>query len=213
VADFIGLDEEIAGSVIAALRADAGKVPLDLSDAHELRLSDRERARTEAAVAEHAVTAFTRERATAGTALGDATRAVDVLAMQVLSHKAEALAERSALLKSEQWNIAATLNAYDRIASGAKQSLPHRVYTAINDAGAAGQRPSPDDLAQWSAALDALRADASAEPTITLSPAVVPPLSSPRISWGPPQPAPGRIDVPPVMDDGDPHNVQPEENC
>jgi hypothetical protein len=92
VAEFLTLDEEIAANTLEALRCDAGRLSPDLSEEMEQRLIERERARTEAAAADHAVKVALAERAEASAKAKDAAKAAKRVACAVLNTVAEAIA-------------------------------------------------------------------------------------------------------------------------
>jgi hypothetical protein len=92
LAEFATLDEEIAANTLEALRCDAGRLSPDLSEAMEQRLVAREKARTEAAAADHAEKVLLAERGEASAKAGDAAKAAKRVACAVLNTVAEGIA-------------------------------------------------------------------------------------------------------------------------
>jgi hypothetical protein len=208
LAEYAGIDD-----ALTVLRCDPDSADPSLPDDLAFRLGERERCRVELQTAEHACAVLTREMAGASAAAGDAARAVDHAIARVLGCKADDLAMRYALLKAQAWNVATALCAFDRVATAHKIGISPRVARAIGDV--AGQLMRPQNVAPWTMAMDALRADPMAEVTITLPAPEIAPLPPPQWSSGPPVPAPSKLPPrpqpppEPVLDDGD--QVEKEE--
>jgi hypothetical protein len=166
MASFASLDTEIAASVVEALRCDAGRLSPELSETHELRIADRERARTELVAAEAALIQFRAERAEASAACGDATRAAQVLAARVLSHLADRLAREHDDLIAQARLRRAALFGYERMTTATKVGISMQVRNVLGTD--AHEFARQHDSSAWWAAHTALLADPQA--TVTIEP-------------------------------------------
>jgi hypothetical protein len=87
LAEFLTLEGDIAANTLEALRCDASRLSPDLSEEMEQRLIERERTRTEAAAADHAVKVLLAERAEASAKAGDAAKTAKRVACAVLKQQ------------------------------------------------------------------------------------------------------------------------------
>jgi hypothetical protein len=187
VADFIGLDSELAEVTATALRDGADPA---LPDVLASKLTARDRARTELAAAESAAAALLAERTTAARAAGEATKAVDTLTVRILAFAAERIAQEAQNLQAEAQQRRRTLLGFDKLTANRPVHLPLAVR-AVLGATVDAREVMGADAGPWRRAMDALRANPMAV-AIELTPAAVPPLPVQ-------QPQPG--------DDGDPFLV------
>jgi hypothetical protein len=177
LAEYAGLSDAIAQSVIGALRCSPGVLNTDLSEEHEQALTDRTTAEAELDAAGTALNTFRSEWAEASQAAGDATRQVETLITKVLGHPAEQVAARYQELLAEIETVRNTLIAFDHFrtrrgasAIGAPIAV-QRVWSTLDPSVFARRQ----DLSAWNAAADALRADAYAE--VTIEPIAVQPAT------------------------------------
>jgi hypothetical protein len=208
VAQYLGLDDIIAAATVDALRSGAtGRA--ELSEKHELALTDRERARTEMQAAERAVATFRQERAAAAQAAGDAIKLVDLLVAKVLAFTAGSIADAARIKLAEVEAARRTLIAYDKMATPLRIPSPPAIYAVTGVADA--REVFISDVTPWTRAADALRADPHANVSVEIPPAIVQPIPGPMIHSGV-VPAPGRIErAAPTIDDGDQHYLPEEE--
>jgi hypothetical protein len=166
LAEFATLDDEIAANTLEALRCDAGRLSPDLSEEMELRIADREKARTELAAAEHAAAVLLTERAEASAAAGRAAEATDRVACAVLNSAAEGIAARFFASMREAERCVRTLAGFDMYATGRGVPLPGLVTEVLMAEPRDLRIPvrglgtvSPD---AWHRAGDRLKADTAA---------------------------------------------------
>jgi hypothetical protein len=201
VADFIGLDSELAEATAAALRDGADPA---LPDALASRLAARDRVRAELSAAEAATGTLLSERASAARAAGDAAKAVDTLTARLLSFAAERLAEEARALTAQAAQRRTALLGYDRLLANRLLPMPLSVRAVLGEV--TGRDTLAADAGPWRRASDALRDDPQAAIEVELPPAVLPPLPQ-RTAWVGPPIVHEPIQRPEPPDDGDPYLV------
>jgi hypothetical protein len=182
-ADYVDLDDAIAGAMVDALRCDAGRVSADMTEEHEVALSDRAMAQAELAAAESALTTFRAEYAQASKAQGDAVAAVEALIIRVLAYEAERLALHHEQALAMAVSLRPVLVGFDYFATPRRGvvtgPLLAKVWSGIDRSMFARQVAQPI-WTLWRNAADQLRADPHA--TITLALPEVAPVVSPLLA-------------------------------
>jgi hypothetical protein len=94
------------------------------------------------------------------------------------------LAEQAAERLAQAAAIASALAGLDRMAAPTRTALSGRTHAVLRDSGLAMNARVNPDMSTWQQAAEALRADPQAEVSITIPPAVVPPLPQPSSYYG-----------------------------
>jgi hypothetical protein len=164
----------------------------DLNEAKERRLIAREKARTEAAAAEHAAKVFLAERAEASAAAGRAKEATDRVLRAVLALTAETIAWEHEQLLAQAAVRRDALFGFNRFSANLIPALPPMTRKVLGNDMAQFARAR--DTSSWRSAADRLREDPQAPIEIALAkPAEVPtptatmfalaPRPSPHAVW------------------------------
>ena len=163
---FDGLEDQIAQETIAQL-VDADRSRIELTaDLHDC-IADRERARTAhvAALRAFEVLAAALVKARGGQA--EAAALVDRLVAGVLAFEAARIADRHQRLMEEVAKAKDVLHAFDHYASNKHVSLPVTVRSVLGmDMSALAKQR---DLTPWIEAAAQLRADPTAEVSVTVN--------------------------------------------
>ena len=166
LAEFATLDEEIAANTLEALRCDAGRLSPDLSEEMELRIADREKARTEAAAAEHAAAVLLAERAEASSAAGETAKAVERVMCAVLNSTAEGIAVHFFASMREAERCMRSLAGFGKFVTGRSGMLPGLVRDVLlaepRDMRVPVSALGGVDTSAWLRAGDRLKADVEA---------------------------------------------------
>jgi hypothetical protein len=209
LASLIDVDAALTAHALAAARCGAvdDVMPEDLRE----RLAARSAADAAHRACCDASTILRRSLAEASSAHGAAVTRTEQLALAVISVAvADKWADEIHDLQNRIEQLRRGLLVWDRVATPLRAPMSHRVRAVLADANPVPL--GPDDLAAFSALVDALRADSRAELSIEL-PVLPPPLRPVPLSYGGPievmEPltkeelaARGLV---PALDDGDPH--------
>jgi hypothetical protein len=181
VAEFFGLDNQIAVAVAGALRS--GSDPGVTRSVFAERLAERSVAQAELDAAGDAITQLQSERDEAASRVNYALKAADQLAISIVAFHAETLAQEIREFQAEIIRRRRVLLGYDRLVAGSGHGLSMIVRSVL------GEPTSQDLLAAdakpWKQALINLRNDPETEIEIPLPKPVLPPVPRPYSGAGP----------------------------
>jgi hypothetical protein len=173
LAALLDVDAALVAHAVDAAKCDVGRIDDVLPADLQQRLGERHAAEAAHNAACTAATLLRREMAEASAAHGEAVAKVDKLVIQLLGVAvADRMANEIVELKARIEQRRTCLMGFDRVATAARVPLGREVMNVLHGINV---RPlNPDELAAWTDAIDALKADAMATVEIELPPLVLP---------------------------------------